>query len=94
MKNADIKEELEKIIHPEIDDNLVDLGMIGEVKIDIHKIEVELVLPFIDVPIKQMLVDLIKEKTKKFGEVEVIFKEMNEEQRAKFMEKAKGGWKL
>ena len=90
----EIKKELKKVIHPEINNNLVDLGMIGKIKVINNLVEVELILPFINVPIKQMLVDLIKDKIKKFGEIKIKFKEMDEKQRTKFVNKAREGWKL
>ena len=82
-----IKKELSKIIHPEINCSLVELGMIKDIKVN-RKVLITLNLPFLEVPIKDDLINLIKNTIKKIDkekvtEVNVI--EMNEKERKKFM---------
>jgi hypothetical protein len=54
-----------------------------------------LLLPFKEIPIKDMLIDLIKESIKKLDknmDIKVKIAEMNESEKAKFMELAREGW--
>jgi len=87
-----IKELLNKVKHPEINNSLVELGMIGEIQIK-DKVIVELKLPAQGVPIADMLSDLIKEGLKDFS-VEVNFSVMNEKEKQKFFELAQKNWAL
>ena len=79
---------LEKAIHPEFNKNLIELGMIRNVKIEKNKIIVVLVLPFLYVPIKEQLIKIIKQTIKKnFKIIPIIkIKEMNQKEKKKFGE--------
>jgi Mrp family chromosome partitioning ATPase len=80
---------LSTVKHPEITErNLVELGMIPEIGVDGNRILVTLTLPTMEVPIKQDLIDLIKMAVSQMeGELkaQVDLKEMDADQRAKFM---------
>ena len=92
-----IKQELNKAMHPEINFSLIELGMIGNIKINNLEVSIELLVPFLNVPIKNDLVKLIENAVKKIDEkarVEVNLIEMNEQQKIKFFELAKKGWLL
>ncbi len=68
-------------MHPEFDKSLTECNMIRAVEIKNDKPVVTLAVPFLHVPIKNDLIQIIKSKVKnKTGlEAEVEIKEMNEE---------------
>jgi metal-sulfur cluster biosynthetic enzyme len=84
---------LKKIRHPEINNSLFDLGMIGQIEEKKDKVVVELKLPMPEVPIKAMLVDMIKKELKDFA-VEIKFSTMDDEEREKFFVLANANWAL
>ena len=83
-----IKKTLEKAMHPEFNKNLIELGMIKNVKIEKNKIIVVLVLPFLYVPVREQLIKIIKNIVKEnFGILPIIkIKEMNQKEKKKFGE--------
>lgn len=83
-----IRKVLKKVIHPEFNKNLIELGMIRNIKIEKNKIIVVLVLPFLYVPIKEQLVKIIKQTIKKNLDIIPIIeiKEMNQKEKKKFGE--------
>ena len=94
------KENIEKIIkeikHPEINQTLFQLGMIGDIKVDGKDVFVELKLPFLGVPIKNYLSGSVENAVRKqFPEANIKVKtiEMTPEERNKFMEMAQMYWK-
>ncbi|MCD6558093.1 MAG: iron-sulfur cluster assembly protein [Candidatus Aenigmarchaeota archaeon] len=100
MKNVsekDVKEVLSKVIHPEINYSLVELGMIKDIKVEDNVISITLTLPFLDVPIKEDLINLVKEALKSLNndmEIKMNIAEMDEEERERFMILARKGWKV
>jgi metal-sulfur cluster biosynthetic enzyme len=97
ISQDDIKKVLSEVIHPEINYNLVDLGMIGDVVIKENKVTLTLKLPLLEVPIKDYLIQIIKEaliSLQENLEVEVKLDQMSQQERDEFMKKAKEGWKL
>ena len=89
----EVKSLLNQVKHPEINNSLVELGMIGEVQQEGDVVIVELKLPMLGVPIKGLLVELIKGGLKDF-EVEVRPSLMSDEERASFFELAHANWAL
>jgi len=57
-----VGEILSRIMHPEIDYSLVDLGVIKNVVMKNNRVTLTLKLPFLEVPIKDFLVNGIKEE--------------------------------
>ena len=91
-----INQVLKKIEHPEIAHTLFDLGMIKDIEIKRNKVTLSLVLPMKDVPIQDYLKKTIKEVIgEKWPSTEVIInlKEMNEQERIKFVKMAKEAWR-
>ncbi len=88
-----IKKSLKELKHPEIDLDLVELGMIGHIAEIEGKVSVELKLPFPNIPIKQMLIDQIKGKLSDYN-VEVKPCRMGNEDKANFFILAKKHWAL
>lgn len=86
---------LMQVMHPEINHNLVDLGMIKNVIVENNKVVLTLKLPFMHVPIKEDLIRSIKEAVTKLNvdvKVEIKIAEMNQKERAKFMNMAREAW--
>ena len=88
-----IKQELSKAMHPEINSSLLKLGMIKNIKVENSRVSLTLVLPFLNVPIKDELIHVIKNSLN-LNKVNIEITEMNEKEREKFMEMAKQGWRL
>ena len=88
-----INQRLSKAMHPEINSSLLELGMIKDVKLKNSEISLTLLLPFLNVPIKDMLIQIIKDSLKS-KKVKIKIAEMNEKEKEKFMEMAQQGWRF
>jgi len=97
FSQSDIEETLFKIMHPETNHSLVNLGMIEDVVYKQKRISLTLNLPFLQVPVKGVLVENIKKALADLDssiEVEINIEQMTEQQRENFMKMAKEGWKF
>lgn len=89
-----VNEVLAKIIHPEINYSLVDLGMIKGVVVKNNVVTLTVKVPFLEIPIKDLLISTIEEELEKINvDVKINIAQMNEEERAKFMKMAQEGWR-
>jgi len=91
ISKEDIKIELSKATHPEINCSLVELGMVKDIEAKDAAVSITLVLPFLDIPIKEDLIDLIKESLKNLGKnikIKIKTAEMNEKEKERFMKLA------
>ena len=96
LTQEEVMEVVSNTIHPEIDYRLLDLGMIKDVRVQQGTIHVTINLPFPEVPIKDHLVQMVKNaiaKKDEDAEVEVTFATMNEAEREEFRRKAAEKWK-
>jgi len=87
---------LKKIEHPEIAYTLFDLGMIKNINIQEKKVSLTLKVPMLGVPIKDYLINSIKEAVKKENkdiEVEIDVEEMDDSERTKFIRMAREAWR-
>jgi len=97
VSKKDIENALSKTVHPEINFSLIELGMIKDIKINGAIISVTLMVPFLEIPIKEDLINLIKDSITNLSEnIKIIIKtdEMNEKEKEKFMKLARKGWKI
>ena len=97
LMEKEVIEAMSKAMHPETDYSLLDLGMIKEVSVEGQTVRVTMNLPFPKVPIKDHLVQLVKDaiaKKDEAAEVELRFATMNEAEREEFRRKARDKWKL
>ena len=97
LTRTDIEKTLSKVIHPEINHSLVDLGMIEDVVYKQKYTSLTLNLPSLQVPVKGVLMEMIKKTLTDLDssiEVEINIEQMTEQQREKFMKMAKEGWKF
>ncbi|MFO8051831.1 MAG: iron-sulfur cluster assembly protein [Thermoplasmatota archaeon] len=87
----DIKKRLKQIKHPEMDLDIVELGMIGKVRENDEKVTIQLRLPFRRVPMKREIMDRIREA---LGDRVVEIKPylMNRKHKAEFFELAGENW--
>lgn len=95
VSEKSVHKVLMQMMHPEINHNLVDLGMIKNVIVDNNKIVLTLKLPFMHVPIKEDLIRNIKEAITELNsnmQFEIKIAEMNQEERTKFMSMAREAW--
>ena len=91
-----VEQTLKKIEHPEITRTLYELGMIEDVRFEDKKISLTLKLPFKEIPIKEFLIEDIKRTLKeKIPDiiVEINLKEMDQEERLKFIKMAQEAWR-
>jgi metal-sulfur cluster biosynthetic enzyme len=97
LSQPEIEKALSKIMHPEINYSLVDLGMIEDVIYKKDEVNLTLKLPFLQVPVKDLLIQSIKEVLADLDEaiqVEINIEQMSQEERDKFARMAKEGWKF
>jgi len=97
FSQPDVEQALSQIMHPEINYSLVDLGMIEDVVFEEGKVRLTLKLPFLNVPVKEFLIQDIKEALADLDEaiqVKLNLEQMSEEERDNFTKMAKEGWKL
>jgi metal-sulfur cluster biosynthetic enzyme len=97
LTEKEVIQVMSKITHPEIDYSLLDLGMIGAVDVEQETVRITVNLPFPGVPIKDHLVQIVKDAIAENDEaanVEVRFATMNEAEREEFRRRAREKWKL
>ena len=97
LNQTNIEKTLSKIIHPEINYSLVDLGRIEDVVYKQKHVSVTLKLPLLLVPVREILIESIKKAFSDMDssvQVEVNIEQMVQEQRDKFAKMAKEGWKF
>jgi len=97
LNQTNIEKTLSKIIHPEINYSLVDLGMIEDMVYKEKHVLLTLKLPFPQVPVKDLLIEIIKKMLSGLDssiQVEINIEQMNQEERDNFTKMAKKGWKL
>ena len=94
ITSKQVFDALRGVMHPEIKRNLVELGMIKDVSIEDGKVTLTLALPFMNIPIKDDLVRMVKGAVARLDatlQVEVNLTEMSQQERAAFMSMAGGG---
>jgi len=95
MDKTEIQKILYKTEHPEINSNLIELGMINILDVDETDVNLQLKLPFKEVPIKDELIATIKDainQAEKKLRVNIEIIEMNEEEKMRFMKIAREKW--
>ena len=97
FSQSDIDRALSKVMHPEIKYSLVDLGTIEDVVCEEKKVGLTLKLPFLQVPVRELLIESIKKTLSDLDEaiqVKLNLEQMSEEERDNFTKMAKEGWKV
>jgi metal-sulfur cluster biosynthetic enzyme len=94
ISEENVRKEMAKIKHPAIDRTLIDLGMVKDITIQDNKVTVTLAVPFPGIPIKDLLVNSVREPIEKLGaKVEVKFAVMNKQELQAFLEMERESWK-
>lgn len=89
-----VRQTLSEVKHPAIDRTLIDLGILKDIIIRNDKVELTLTFPFPEIPIKDYLINSVREPIKKLGvEVAVKIDVMNDEERQAFLAMEKKNWK-
>jgi len=94
MNKDEVLKSLEKVMHPAINFSLVDLGIVKDIIIEEENAKVIFALPFRNIPIINDLIFLVSQPIMNLGlsfEYETVL--MTEEEKAKFMQLEKDGWK-
>jgi ATP-binding protein involved in chromosome partitioning len=97
FSQIDIEQALSKIIHPEINYSLFDLGMLENVVCNQDKVNLTLKLPFLQVPVKEPIIRSIKQAIVDLDgsiQVEINIEQMSEQECTDFKKMAKEGWKF
>ena len=97
VSEEDIKNALSKAIHPEINYSLIKLGMLKDIELKDGIVSTTLMLPFLEIPIKEDLINLIKESVKnQYKDIKIKIKiaVMDEKEKEKFLKLAREGWKV
>jgi len=97
LSQPEIEQALSKIMHPEINYSLAALGMLDDVIYKKDEVNISLKLPFLQVPVKDLLIEIIKKTLSDLDssiQVEINIEQMNQEERDNFTKMAKEGWKF
>jgi ATP-binding protein involved in chromosome partitioning len=94
ISEEDVREVLERVIHPMIDRTLLELGVIKHIAIEQRKVKVILAFPFPNIPIKEQLVQSVREPLQMLGaSIEVKLTVMNHEELQTFLAMEQDAWK-
>lgn len=94
ISEEEVHQALAEVMHPAIDRTLVELGMIKNITIMDNRVTLTLLLPFPNVPIKDHLVNSVREAVMKLGvEVKIKIEQMNQEELRSFLAMEQESWK-
>jgi metal-sulfur cluster biosynthetic enzyme len=94
ISEENVRKAMAQIKHPAIDRTLVDLGMVKDITIEGNKVTVTLAVPFPGIPIKDLLVNSVREPIEKLGaKVEVKLTVMNPQELKAFIAMENESWK-
>ena len=97
LSHPEIEQALSKVMHPEINYSLIELGMIEDVFCKEDEVNLTLKLPFLQVPVKDLLIESIKNTLSDLDsavQMEINIEQMSREDRENFAKMAREGWKL
>ena len=86
--------ELSKIMHPEVNHSLIDLGIIKNIEIVENKAKMIFAFPFPDIPIADVLVKSVEKPLRELGiRLSYNVRIMTEDEKNKFMIMEEEAWK-
>ena len=89
----EIKKKLKSVKHPVINSSLYDLGIIDGVKLNDNKITIFLAFPFPNIPIKDILIERVKEPLLDLKmEIEISISTMSREKLNNFSSLEQKNW--
>lgn len=94
ISEQDIRKVLAEVKHPAIDSTLVELGIVKDIKIEGDKVVVTIVFPVPNIPIRDTIINSVKEPIAKLG-LGCVVKEtiMGHQEREVFLDKEQKNWK-
>jgi len=94
ISEENVRSVLAQVKHPAIDNTLLDLGIVKEISVNASKVTIIMAFPFPNIPIRDYLVNSVREPIEKLGaEVEVNITVMEKEELEKFLAMEQKGWK-
>jgi len=96
ISEKDVQEALAQVTHPEIDRTLVELGMVKDIVVGDDKVTLTLVLPFIGIPIQDLLVAGLRNAIKELNSdvtIEVNQGLMTQKERETFFAMVQEAWR-
>jgi metal-sulfur cluster biosynthetic enzyme len=95
ISKEDLLNVLSQVMHPAIDRSLIDLGIIKDIVVRDNIVILTLALPFPEIPIKEYLVNSVREPITKLGlELEIKITVMSQQEREAFLAMEQESWKL
>lgn len=86
ISEEEVQQALGNVKHPAIDCSLIELGIIKNILVKNNKVIVTFAFPFVGIPIKEFLVNIVREPILNLGvKVEVKETIMNDEERENFL---------
>jgi ATP-binding protein involved in chromosome partitioning len=94
ISEQEVRQTLSKIKHPAIDHTLLELGIIKAINVESGKATIILAFPFPNIPIKDHLINSVREPIEKLGvEVEIKATVMTQEKLQRFLAMEQDAWK-
>ena len=91
----DLLNVLSQVMHPAIDRTLIDLGIVKDIVVRDNLVTLTLALPFPEIPIKEYLINSVREPITKLGlELEIKITVMSQQEREAFLAMEQESWKL
>ena len=95
VSEEDVRKAIVNVMHPAIDRSLIDLGIVKGISIKNGRAVVTFAFPFPNIPIKELLINSIREPIEKLGlKVDVKETVMNQQEREAFLAMEQESWKL
>lgn len=90
-----VKAAISTVMHPAIDNSLVNLGMVQDIELYTKEVVIlTFVFPFPNIPIADKLIGAVESEVNKQGlQMQYIVRIMKPEEKKRFLELEKAGWK-
>jgi len=94
ISEEEVRQAVAEVKHPMIDRTLIELGMIKGITVSNDGASLALLLPSLNIPLKDSLVNSVREAVMKLGlKVTINIEQMNQEEVQSFLVMEKEGWK-
>ena len=97
MDPQEIVQEIEQVRHPEINNTLVELGMVQDIHVDGDQASLRLVLPFMGIPpaIRDYMIQSLQQAAASKGAtLQVSLGEMTDSERQRFFALEQQNWAM
>ena len=96
MNEEAIIQAIQQVEHPEINSNLVNLGMVKDIHVSKDGVSLKLVLPFLGIPttVRNYMLNSLQQAVARFdAELEIQVTEMTPSERQRFITLEQQNWK-